>query len=159
MARKQSFTLRATKVTSVKIDKQNFAQEMIKDLTPPFKAAAKMMEKEAKRIVPVETGKLRNSIKAKVIIGAKAPVTKKGTGKFKVPIGIDMRATAPYAAFVEYGTGERGRATHIVRGPTPAGFQQKPLDYTHGVGRGQKAQPFIRPAMIKALKAMQIGRL
>jgi len=158
MARKQHFELRAGKVKSVKILKQNFSQEMVKKLTPPFKAAAKMMEKEAKRIVPKDTGKLRDSIKAEVIIGARAPRTKKGTG-LKVPMGIELKATAKYAAFVEYGTGDRGRASFIVRGPTPAGFQQKPMDYTHGMGRGQKAQPFIRPAMIKALKAMQIGRL
>ena len=90
MARKNLVKMRATKITSVKLTKY-FKPEMIKQLTPPFKAAAKLMEKEAKRLVPVDTGRLRDSIQAVV-------------------------------QFV-------------------------------------RAQPFIRPAMIKAVKAMQIGRL
>ena len=145
--------MRATKITSVKLTK-NFKPEMIKQLTPPFKAAAKLMEKEAKRLVPVDTGRLRDSIQAVVQFGGQA-ATK---GANIVPINIELRATAPYAPFVEYGTGNRGRTSYRVSGGF-AGLPQKPLDYTHGTVQGVRAQPFIRPAMIKAVKAMQIGRL
>ena len=159
MARKNMFSVRATgKVKYVRLTKE-FPQEMIKSLTPPFKAAAEYMENEAKRLVPVDTGDLRASIKGRVIIGPNAARTKKGTGGVKVPISIDLSATAPYAAYVEYGTGARGRASYTVKGGIFAGFIQKPVDYKHGASAGQKAQPYIRPAMIKGMKKMQIGRL
>jgi len=159
MARKNLFSVRATgKVKYVRLTKE-FPQEMIKTLTPPFKAAAEYMEKEAKKLVPVDTGNLRDSISGKVIIGAQAAKTKKGTGGVRVPISIELKADAPYAGFVEYGTGQRGRNTYAVKGSAFAGFRQKPIDYRHGARKGQNAQPYIRPAMIKGMKKMQIGRL
>jgi len=158
MARKNLIGLRATgRVTRMNLTKE-FPQEMVKKLTPAFKSAAKIMEKEAKRRVPVDTGTLKASISSKVLIGSLAK-TKKMTGGVKVPISVELKATAPYAAFVEYGTGRVGSSTYVVRGQTPAGFIQKPVDYSHGVSRGRRAQPYIRPAMVKAIKAMQLGRL
>ena len=159
MARKNLFEVKATgKVKYVRLTKE-FPQEMVKTLTPPFKAAAEYMEKEAKKLAPVDTGALRDSIRGRVIIGANAAKTKKGTGGVKVPISIDLRAETPYAGFVEYGTGQRGRNSYTVKGSAFAGFIQKPVDYRHGTKQGMKAQPYIRPAMIKGMKKMQIGRL
>ena len=158
MARKNNFGIRAGKVKSVRLTKE-FPQEMVKTLLPPFKAAAEFMEKEAKKLVPVDTGKLKNSIKGKVVIGPQAARTKKGTGGVRVPISIDLRATAPYAAFVEYGTGVAGQSSYTVKGQLPMGFIQKPVDYRHSSVSGVRARPYIRPAMVKGMKRMQIGRL
>ena len=159
MARRNLFEVRATgKVQYVRLTKE-FPQEMVKTLTPPFKAAAEYMEKEAKKLVPVDTGALRDSIKGRVIVGPNAAKTKKGTGGVKVPISIDLRADTPYAGFVEYGTGQRGRSSYTIKGGVFAGFVQKPIDYRHGSKMGVRARPYIRPAMIKGMKKMQIGRL
>lgn len=63
---------------------------------------AKKIQKNAKFLAPVDTGRLRNSIKTKSEItqdGAKAQVF----------------TNVEYAPYVEFGTGEKGRESNIDR--------------------------------------------
>lgn len=63
---------------------------------------AKKIQKNAKFLAPVDTGRLRNSIKTKSEItqdGAKAQVV----------------TNVEYAPYVEFGTGEKGRESNIDR--------------------------------------------
>ena len=70
----------------------NIPKEMDGDVEAVLEANAKEIEFEAKRMCPVDTGKLRQSILA----------TKEGDKTYK----IEANATglAPYAPFVEHGT-------------------------------------------------------
>lgn len=82
-------------------------------------------EKYAKRLCPVDTGNLRNSITHRVDQEEPAAY-----------IGSDME----YAAYVELGTGE-----HYPGGrPTPWAYQDEKGNWhwTHG----NKAQPYLKPA-------------
>lgn len=82
-------------------------------------------EKYAKRLCPVDTGNLRNSITHRIDPDEPAAY-----------IGSDME----YAAYVELGTGE-----HYPGGrPTPWAYQDEKGNWhwTHG----NKAQPFLKPA-------------
>ncbi len=56
---------------------------------------AKLMEAEAKKLVPVDTGRLRASIQARRL------------GTVRAGITYSLVATAPYASDVEYGTGRQ----------------------------------------------------
>lgn len=77
---------------------------------------------EARRIVPVDTGELRDSGRKDVMEESRS-VT-----------GI-VSFTAKHAAYVEYGTGQRGAAS---RGKGPYPYS------AHWVG--MPAQPYLRPA-------------
>lgn len=82
-------------------------------------------EKYAKRLCPVDTGNLRNSITHRVDEGEPAAY-----------IGSDTE----YAAYVELGTGKYypgGR-------PTPWAYQDAKGNWHYT--RGNKAQPFLKPA-------------
>lgn len=82
-------------------------------------------EKYAKRLCPVDTGNLRNSITHRIDPDEPAAY-----------IGSDME----YAAYVELGTGE-----HYPGGrPTPWAYQDAKGNWhwTHG----NKAQPYLKPA-------------
>jgi HK97 gp10 family phage protein len=94
-------------------------------------ASAELVVSEAKAIVPVDTGALRDSIGASV---AEAERTVVGT----------VVAGMPYAAYVEYGTGQRGAAS---AGAGP--FQYSPT------WPGQAAQPYMRPALDTAREAIK----
>lgn len=50
-----------------------------------------------------------------------------------------------HAPFVEFGTGQRGRATDP--GPRPRG-------YTHGPSQGMDAQPYMRPSVKEVVDAL-----
>ena len=64
-------------------------------------AAARVVEAEAKKLVPVETGRLQGAIKART----RAAVIESFTGRRRVPGGAAIvRAGVPYAHLVEYGT-------------------------------------------------------
>ena len=86
---------------------------------------------EAQAIVPVDTGELQSSI---------------GTGPVEL-VGSTVRgtveATAPYAAYVEYGTGQRGEAS-AGAGPGPYSPSWP----------GMPAQPYMRPALDSARPAI-----
>ncbi len=86
-------------------------------------AACKLIEDEAKRLCPVDTGALQASIETNVDDSGKTVV---GT------VGTDV----DYAAYVEFGTGIRGAAS--------AGAGEGPYSSTWA---GMVAQPFMRPAV------------
>lgn len=101
-----------------------------------FAAAGKTMRSVSRRLVPVDTGELKDSINDFVRFE-----------KDGLPHAY-LEATEPYADFVEYGTGRRGKAT-VQRG---GGRIKQPPDYIHGPSKGNKAQPFLRPAMTLAVR-------
>jgi len=88
-------------------------------------AIATEMEEIAKRYVPVRSGDLQRSIQGKARRVGYQPMA-------------ELTAGEPYALFVEFGTGRRGRGT--------AG-SDVPSGYTHGRQEGMEAQPFLRPAL------------
>lgn len=85
---------------------------------------AEAVAAEAQTIVPVDTGELRESIG----IG---PVEVVGT-----TVQGSVEATAAHAAFVEFGTGQRGAAS--------PGAGEGPYSPTWP---GMAAQPYLRPAL------------
>lgn len=94
-------------------------------------AAGKLIEDEAKLLCPVDTGALQASITTEVTEGDRTVTASVG------PRGIG------YAAFVEYGTGERGAASEGA-GAGP-----------YGNTAGQAAQPFMRPAIDGSREAVK----
>ena len=90
-----------------------------------LKRAVAMLAREAERgaklRAPVDTGRLRASIEA-----------------FDDDEGSGIKANVDYAAFAEFGTGQRG--AHTDPGPLPPWYQ-------HGPSPGMEAQPFMRPAV------------
>jgi len=82
------------------------------------------VKQEAEAIVPVDTGELALSITALPVVD---------TGE---RIIAEVVATAPHAAYVEFGTGVRGA------GSAGAG----PFDYNMD-WPGMEAQPYMRPAL------------
>lgn len=111
-------------------------------LVPAWTTAATEAEHVAKTFVPVDTGRLRNSIRGRV--------RRRG----KQVLDIELVATAPYADFVEYGTGRVGAAT--VDQPQTGGMGQ-PGGYVHGPSGGQPARPFLRPAAWHVIRT-RLGR-
>lgn len=93
--------------------------------------ACEIVVEEAKALVPVRTGELRDSIGFQ---------TEEADGKI---IGT-VSATSPHAGYVEYGTGQRGAASPG-RGPYPYSATWK----------GMPAQPFMRPAVDMARDAVK----
>ena len=91
---------------------------------------------EAQSICPVDTGALRDSIQFGVEEEATAVV------------GF-VEATAPYAAFVEYGTGLRGAGTYPYELPSEGVPYTGSwvYDYKRQNWQGHAAQPFMRPAL------------
>lgn len=87
-----------------------------------------IVAREAHLRAPVDTGNLANSMDY--------VVDKAGN---KVHAGVTM--DAPYAPFVEFGTGQRGAGS----GTTP------PANYRHGPSMGHVAQPFLEPAVMESL--------
>ena len=89
---------------------------------------AKKIQKNAKLLAPVDTGKLRNSIKTK------SQTTQDGAE-------AQVYTNLEYAPYVEFGTGERGRESNIER---LNGISYK-ADW-----KGQAAQPYLTPAYLHA---------
>ena len=86
---------------------------------------------EAQAIVPVDTGELQSSI-------GPGPVELVGS-----VVRGTVEANAPYAAYVEYGTGQRGAAS--------AGAGAGPYSPNWP---GMPAQPYMRPALDTARPAI-----
>lgn len=106
-----------------------------RQMEPAFGAAADTMATEARRLVPVDTGELKASIRSDVIVQG-------------IRLAAVCVATAPHADFVEYGTGQRGAKT-FKRGAMRV---DKPVEYQHGPKPGMRAQPYLRPAMVAAAR-------
>ena len=85
---------------------------------------------EARVLVPVDTGELRSTIGASVVWAG-------------YQITGFVQATAKHAAFVEFGTGQRGAAS--------AGAGPYPYSPTW---KGMPAQPFMRPAIDQSHEAI-----
>jgi HK97 gp10 family phage protein len=86
--------------------------------------AQDILVEEARRLVPVDTGDLRDSIQKDPIVDDGAMVT------------ATVSATAPHAAYVEFGTGQRG-----------AESPGSDLRHSYKMSwKGMPAQPYLRPA-------------
>lgn len=106
-----------------------------RQVEPAFGKAADTMAAEARRLVPVDTGDLKSSIRSDVIIQG-------------VRLAAVCSASAPHADFVEYGTGQRGARSYTRGGARVP----KPDGYVHGDKPGMRAQPYLRPAMVAAAR-------
>jgi HK97 gp10 family phage protein len=102
-------------------------------------ASTELVKATAKQMCPVDTGALRESIVSEI------------TETGKTIVGV-VGPTAPYAAFLEYGTG--------IAGASSPGAGEGPYSMTWP---GMAARPFMRPAIdenreaVKALFRSQIA--
>ena len=87
-----------------------------------------MAERHAKKLCPVDTGNLRNSITHRVELDG---------GNSAAYVGTNSE----YAAYVELGTGQ------YVSGGRPTPWVYKDAKGKWHYTRGNKAQPFIKPAV------------
>lgn len=98
----------------------------------------KFIQGEAKELCPVDTGDLRNSIKANTI-------------KNKNEIVGTVSTNSDHAAFVEFGTGKVGERTNTNTKVNVSYKQDKWLANIPDVGprwiEGQPAQPYLYPAL------------
>lgn len=99
-----------------------------------MKGGAKKIQKNAKYLAPVDTGKLRNSIKTK------SQTTQEG-------VEAQVYTNTEYAPYVEFGTGQRGSESNINR---PARVSYK-ADW-----KGMSAQPFMTPAYLHAENTREV---
>lgn len=91
------------------------------------KKATKYVQGDAKSLTPVDSGFLRNSIRAKT-------ETKDGV------ITGEVKTNVFYASYVEFGTGQRGQNSPAPpKAPLAMGYRQ---DWA-----GMDAQPFLYPAL------------
>ncbi len=99
-------------------------------------------EEAAIRRVPVQTGNLQGTIEGKVM---RSGASIRGVLRVGGPAG----KTAPYWAFVEYGTGIRGAAsgTFTQSDDTTIRAQGFQHDYQGTNWKGMAARPFMRPAL------------
>lgn len=109
-----------------------------------FEELRSIMEGEAQYRVPIgDSGNLLRSIRSRV-------VRSHGREQLRVELSAGG-ATAPYWAFVEYGTGRRGAKS---RQPDPG----VAASYRHGGIQGQRAQPYLRPAILAVKRKVGRGR-
>lgn len=87
-------------------------------------AGAELVAEEARMLAPVDTGELRSSIDVQ-------PPVEQGTS-----VSVRVVASAAHAAYVEYGTGQRGQSS--------PGAGPGPYDPNWP---GMVAQPYMRPAL------------
>ena len=111
----------------INLDKLNYKLEILAnlDISKALNKACLVVENEAKRLCPVDTGDLRNSITHEVDDG----------------VGI-VGTNKEYAPYVEYGTG-----IFAVEGngrDTPWSYQDDEGNWHTTIG--QKPQPFLAPA-------------
>lgn len=119
--------LTATATFTPRITSQALIQGSIKPaLMKGADMIGQLVEDEAKSICPVKTGRLRSSITHIVQDDSTGVVTY-------------VFATAPYAAYVEYGTGIAGAGS-----PGAGPYPYSPT------WPGMPAQPFLRPAIDSA---------
>jgi HK97 gp10 family phage protein len=99
-------------------------QTVVPRLVAAIEESQAAVSEEAQTIVPVDTGELRESI-------GPGPVELVGS-----VVSGTVEATAPYAAYVEFGTGQRGAAS--------AGAGEGPYSQSWP---GMPASPYLRPAL------------
>lgn len=113
------------------VDIARIMQRVVPAAVAAITEGAEAVAAEAQTIVPVDTGELRDSIG----VGPVALVGNEVQGS--------IEATAPYAAYVEFGTGQRGAAS--------PGAGAGPYSDTWP---GMTAQPYLRPALDTARPAI-----
>lgn len=113
------------------VDLSRIMQLVVPPLTAAVTEASEAVATEAQTIVPVDTGALKESIHV-------ASVELVGS-----TVQGHVVADEPYAAFVEFGTGQRGAASPGA-GPGPYSSSWP----------GQIAQPYMRPALDTARPAI-----
>lgn len=118
----------------------DWQREITPQVLNKFQEVGQSAVVQARRLVPQGSGKLANSIGYAVSAFVGGP----GGGS----VALDLFATAPYAEFVEYGTGLRGIVTAVQAQTEPLGIRP---GYIHGTSPGQAAQPFLRPALLLAV--------
>lgn len=121
------------------------------------------LAREVRRFVPVDTGKLRDSIlpldpeqDVGVIYDAGQRIKPKYIAGISVGASTpkNKRADlAPYWAFVEYGTGLRGLFTEIRK---PIG---NPSNWKYGFINGQRAQGYIRKGLRSLMEKGKKGTI
>lgn len=99
-------------------------------LSRGVEAGAQIVAEEARMLVPVDTGELRDSIEARP---AEQDRDASGSGDARTAVVV---AAAPHAFYVEYGTGQAGESS--------AGAGPGPYDPNWP---GMVAQPYMRPAL------------
>ena len=117
----------------INLDKLNYKLEILAnlDISKALNKACLVVENEAKRLCPVDTGDLRNSITHEVDDG----------------VGI-VGTNKEYAPYVEYGTG-----IFAVEGngrDTPWSYKDDEGNWHTTIG--QKPQPFLKTALDKQKK-------
>jgi hypothetical protein len=118
------FSIRATSTFTPRGDGGKFViAEITEAITEAAQDMAQVVLLEAQRIVPVDTGELRDS----------GQVSMRDTGSTVV---ADIEFLAGHAAYVEYGTGIRGAAS-----PGAGPYPYSPT------WPGMRAQPYLRPAL------------
>ena len=127
------FTLNARVQYSPRGDLGRFIEAKLKPgIAASVAEAQGLIVEEAQRLCPVRTGALRDSIHAE---------DTQETGKTVVG---NVVADAPYAAYVEFGTG--------IRGASSEGAGKGPYSPTWP---GMEAQPFLRPALDATREAVR----
>jgi len=119
------------------------------------------LAREVRRFVPVDTGKLRDSILPLDPQQDVGTIYDQGQRiKPKYVAGISIGASnpknkradlAPYWAFVEYGTGLRGLFTEIKK---PVG---NPVNWKYGIINGQRASGYIRKGLASLIQKSKKG--
>lgn len=104
-----------------------------KALTDGIDKSARRVKRAAKLLTPVDTGRLRNSIQHK---------TTRESGKIEGRVSTNVE----YAAYIEFGTGQRGSDAQMFR---PVG-----ISYRHD-WKGMKPQPFLFPALTSSENAIK----
>ena len=98
--------------------------------------AAKLVEGEAISRCPVDTGALVSSITSEVTCGIQNAGNGSSLARSLFSVSAIVAPHTEYAAYVEYGTGQRG-ASSAGAGPGPYSATWK----------GMAAQPYMRPAL------------
>jgi len=98
-----------------------FRTEAVAGVKAVVAMSALNVQTNAKGRCPVDTGRLRSSIRAVFVDGG---------------LGASVETNVKYAPFVEYGTGRLGAASGVTPGD----------GYTYGPSKGSRAQPFLFPA-------------
>jgi len=125
-------------IASVKFTRGNTAGLLAKvasGLYDGVATAAKLVEDEAIARCPVDTGALVSSIGTEVTRGIQN-VSNGPLADSLFAVSARIAPHTDYAAYVEFGTGERG-ASSAGAGPGPYASNWK----------GQVAQPYMRPAL------------
>lgn len=121
-----SVTIRVKGLTTLKAKFGNLTPKVVDALKTGINRATAVIEADAKYVVPVDTGHLRNSIHARPAKNDKKSV-----------FG-SVYTNVAYAMFVEFGTGVRGNGSY----PYDTDFT-----LAYGGVPGQVAQPFLGRAL------------